>query len=91
MCSNASLTSRRKRRPERDLTCAGAGHGAGEVVGRVHTTGDASELDAWYGGGEGWEQRPGLRAQAAGGTTREQLRKIAEMALRTWPPSLASV
>jgi AcrR family transcriptional regulator len=33
----------------------------------------------------------GMAVQAAGGTTREQLRKIAEMALRTWPPSLASV
>ena len=28
----------------------------------------------------------GMAVQAAGGTTREQLRKIAEMALRTWPP-----
>ena len=33
----------------------------------------------------------GMAVQAAGGTTREQLRKIAEMTLRTWPPSLASV
>jgi AcrR family transcriptional regulator len=33
----------------------------------------------------------GMAVQAAGGTTREQLRKIAEMALRTWPPSPASV
>ncbi len=34
----------------------------------------------------------GMAVQAAGGTTRQQLRKIAEMALRTWPPpSLASV
>ena len=34
----------------------------------------------------------GMAVQAAGGTTREQLRKIAEMALRAWPPpSLASV
>jgi AcrR family transcriptional regulator len=34
----------------------------------------------------------GMAVQAAGGTTREQLRKIAEMALRTWPPpNLASV
>jgi AcrR family transcriptional regulator len=34
----------------------------------------------------------GMAVQAAGGTTREQLRKIAEMALRTWPPpSVASV
>ena len=34
----------------------------------------------------------GMAVQAAGGTTREQLRKIAEMALRTWPPpSLAPV
>jgi len=34
----------------------------------------------------------GMAVQAAGGTTRAQLRKIAEMALRTWPPpSLASV
>jgi AcrR family transcriptional regulator len=34
----------------------------------------------------------GMAVQAAGGTTREQLRKIAEMALRTWPPPiLASV
>jgi len=34
----------------------------------------------------------GMAVQAAGGTTREQLRKIAGMALRTWPPpSLASV
>ena len=33
----------------------------------------------------------GMAVQAAGGTTRAQLRKIAEMALRTWPPpSLAS-
>jgi len=32
----------------------------------------------------------GMAVQAAGGTTREQLRKIAEMALRTWPPGLAS-
>jgi AcrR family transcriptional regulator len=31
----------------------------------------------------------GMAVQAAGGTTREQLRKIAEMALRTWPPGLA--
>jgi len=29
----------------------------------------------------------GMAVQAAGGTTREQLRKIAEMALRTWPPT----
>ena len=28
----------------------------------------------------------GMAVQAAGGTTREQVRKIAEMALRTWPP-----
>ena len=28
----------------------------------------------------------GMAVQAAGGTSREQLRKIAEMALRTWPP-----
>ena len=28
----------------------------------------------------------GMAVQAAGGTTRAQLRKIAEMALRTWPP-----
>ena len=34
----------------------------------------------------------GMAVQAAGGTTREQLRKIAEMALRSWPPPiLASV
>jgi AcrR family transcriptional regulator len=34
----------------------------------------------------------GMAVQAAGGTTREQLRKIAEMALRTWPPpNLATV
>ena len=34
----------------------------------------------------------GMAVQAAGGTTREQLRKIAEITLRTWPPpSLASV
>ena len=34
----------------------------------------------------------GMAVQAAGGTTREQVRKIAEMALRTWPPpSQASV
>lgn len=34
----------------------------------------------------------GMAVQAAGGTTRDQLRKIAEMALRTWPPpNLASV
>jgi AcrR family transcriptional regulator len=33
----------------------------------------------------------GMAVQAAGGTTREQLRKIAEMALRTWPPGLAPV
>lgn len=34
----------------------------------------------------------GMAVQAAGGTMREQLRKIAEMALRAWPPpSLASV
>ncbi|MBR1141695.1 TetR/AcrR family transcriptional regulator [Bradyrhizobium sp. AUGA SZCCT0431] len=35
----------------------------------------------------------GMAVQAAGGTTREQVRKIAEMALRTWPPppSLATV
>jgi AcrR family transcriptional regulator len=33
----------------------------------------------------------GMAVQAAGGTAREQLRKIAEMALRTWPPGLASV
>jgi AcrR family transcriptional regulator len=33
----------------------------------------------------------GMAVQAAGGTTRAQLRKIAEMALRTWPPpSVAS-
>jgi AcrR family transcriptional regulator len=31
----------------------------------------------------------GMAVQAAGGTTREQLRKIAEMALRTWPPGVA--
>jgi AcrR family transcriptional regulator len=28
----------------------------------------------------------GMAVQAAGGATREQLRKIADMALRTWPP-----
>jgi len=28
-----------------------------------------------------------MAVQAAGGTNREQLRKIAEMALRTWPPT----
>src|SRR5882757_8625078 len=28
----------------------------------------------------------GMAVQAAGGTTRAQVRKIAEMALRTWPP-----
>ena len=28
----------------------------------------------------------GMAVQAAGGTTREQLRKIAEITLRTWPP-----
>jgi len=28
----------------------------------------------------------GMAVQAAGGTSREQLRKIAEMTLRTWPP-----
>lgn len=33
----------------------------------------------------------GMAVQAAGGATREQLRRIAEMALRTWPPGLASV
>jgi AcrR family transcriptional regulator len=33
----------------------------------------------------------GMAVQAAGGTTREQLRRIAEMALRAWPPGLASV
>ena len=33
----------------------------------------------------------GMAVQAAGGTTREKLRRIAEMALRTWPPGLASV
>lgn len=34
----------------------------------------------------------GMAVQAAGGRTRAQLRKIAEMALRTWPPpSLAPV
>ena len=35
----------------------------------------------------------GMAVQAAGGTTREQVRKIAEMALRTWPPppALATV
>ena len=32
----------------------------------------------------------GMAVQAAGGTTREQLRKIAEMALRTWPPPPAA-
>ena len=31
----------------------------------------------------------GMAVQAVGGTTREQLRKIAEMALRTWPPGVA--
>ena len=29
----------------------------------------------------------GMAVQAAGGTSRAQLRKIAEMALRTWPPT----
>jgi AcrR family transcriptional regulator len=33
----------------------------------------------------------GMAVQAAGGATRKQLRRIAEMALRTWPPGLASV
>ena len=28
----------------------------------------------------------GMAVQAAGGVSREQLRKIAEMTLRTWPP-----
>lgn len=32
----------------------------------------------------------GMAVQAAGGTTREQLRKIAEMTLRTWPPPAAA-
>ena len=32
----------------------------------------------------------GMAVQAAGGTSREQLRKIAEMALRTWPPTASA-
>ena len=32
----------------------------------------------------------GMAVQAAGGTTRAQLRKIAEMTLRTWPPTSAA-
>ena len=32
----------------------------------------------------------GMAVQAAGGTSREQLRKIAEMALRTWPPTAST-
>jgi AcrR family transcriptional regulator len=32
----------------------------------------------------------GMAVQAAGGTSRAQLRKIAEMALRTWPPTSAA-
>ena len=31
----------------------------------------------------------GMAVQAAGGTSRAQLRKIAEMALRTWPPTVS--
>lgn len=37
----------------------------------AHPLPEARELDAWYGSGEGWEQRPGLRAQAGGGTEGE--------------------
>jgi SAM-dependent methyltransferase len=37
----------------------------------AHPLPEARELDAWYGSGEGWEQRPGLREQAAGGTEGE--------------------
>ena len=49
--------------------------------------GDAADLAAYLSA-----ILQGMAVQAAGGTTREQLRKIAEMALRTWPPpSLASV
>src|SRR3981081_3807186 len=32
----------------------------------------------------------GMAVQAAGGTSRAQLRKIAEMALRTWPPTASA-
>ncbi len=32
----------------------------------------------------------GMAVQAAGGTSREQLRKIADITLRTWPPPAAS-
>ena len=33
----------------------------------------------------------GMAVQAAGGVGRDQLRKIADMTLRNWPPGLASV
>ena len=50
------------------------------VEGDLPSGSDAADLAAYLSA-----------VQAAGGTTRAQLRKIAEMALRTWPPpSLAS-
>ena len=43
-----------------------------------HPLPSAAEVDAWYAGAEGWEQRPGLRAQADGGDQAEAklLRKL---------------
>ena len=46
---------------------------------------DAADLAAYFSA-----MLQGMAVQAAGGTTREQLRKIAEMALRTWPPPSAA-
>jgi AcrR family transcriptional regulator len=46
---------------------------------------DAADLAAYFSA-----MLQGMAVQAAGGTTRAQLRKIAEMALRTWPPPVSS-
>jgi SAM-dependent methyltransferase len=37
----------------------------------AHPLPEERELDAWYGSDEGWERRPGLREQAAGGSEGE--------------------
>jgi methyltransferase family protein len=47
--------------PELTLTgCRACG------VAWSHPLPSPAEVDAWYAGAQGWEQRPGLRAQAAG-------------------------
>ena len=59
---------------------------AGDRQGDLPEGSDAADLAAYLSA-----ILQGMAVQAAGGATREQLRRIAEMALRTWPPGLASV